>query len=191
MYKRYVRDFDSTHLVIKFLEGAKPEFRVHIDVRPSLLPRSFTVGSSAICWAVPWVRPYRVFNSEHFSCHRLFVTTEIRERGKESVGSPPELFPDSSRATRASLHAPPSSTVPTTVPWPYHALTNTQCGHIGIGEANTRGAPRQPQHQEVHRDPGQHSRTVSPVNFLLCVGAHRACRMTSTPARPSPIHSIS
>ena len=63
MYKRYVRDFDSTHLVIKFLEGAKPEFRVHIDVRPSLLPHSSTVVPSAICWAVPWVRSCRVFNS--------------------------------------------------------------------------------------------------------------------------------
>lgn len=50
MYKRYVRDFDSTHLVIKFLEGAKPEFRVHIDKfeneeksRSGLLLNSFLI----------------------------------------------------------------------------------------------------------------------------------------------------
>lgn len=57
MYKRYVRDFDSTHLVIKFLEGAKPEFRVHIDVRPS---PSFTLSLLAPLPSVgrsPWSGP--------------------------------------------------------------------------------------------------------------------------------------
>jgi len=35
MYQRYARDFDSIHLVIKYLKGVKPEFRGCIDVRIS------------------------------------------------------------------------------------------------------------------------------------------------------------